>query len=179
PARDHLLRLLVEGFGGEMASPADGAEAAGRRWADRVCAAAREAEAAGAGADAAPGVPGAGASPGAGFDAGAGAAGAGRAESLSGGQPTGMPSPAQRQLAALDRQLGALGFAPKVDPGGLEVRLGRCPFPDLARQRPEVVCAVHLGLARGVLEHRDGPLVVDTLESFVEPNVCLLRLQNA
>ncbi len=89
----------------------------------------------------------------------------------------GSPADQLRELAAhLDR----LGFDPvPVDgpaPGVPVVRLWRCPFLDLARARPEVVCAVHLGLARGVLDRVGGPLRADRLVPFAGPRHCDLHL---
>lgn len=81
------------------------------------------------------------------------------------------------QLAALERHLDDLGFAPSTDAASLQVHLHRCPFDDLARRRTEVVCAVHLGLARGVLACQGGPLVAERLEPFVEPHRCVLHLR--
>lgn len=81
------------------------------------------------------------------------------------------------QLAALERHLGDLGFAPTTDVASLQVHLHRCPFDDLARRRTEVVCAVHLGLARGVLACQGGPLVAERLDPFVEPHRCVLHLE--
>jgi predicted ArsR family transcriptional regulator len=54
--------------------------------------------------------------------------------------------------------------------------LWRCPFLDLARARPEVVCAVHLGLAQGVLGRVGGPLRADRLVPFAGPRHCELHL---
>ncbi|WP_258726342.1 helix-turn-helix transcriptional regulator [Cellulomonas sp. NS3] len=82
----------------------------------------------------------------------------------------------QAQLAALEQHLEDLGFAPDACTDGLEVRLNRCPFVDLARERPEVVCSVHLGLSRGVLAQRDGLLVADRLERVPGAQRCVLHL---
>ena len=69
-----------------------------------------------------------------------------------------------------------LGFEPEGDVERLEVHLRRCPFLDLAHERPEIVCSVHLGLARGVLAKEGGPLTAEWLEPFVEPQHCVLHL---
>ena len=59
--------------------------------------------------------------------------------------------------------LADVGFAPHVeeppsattDPGaagvGDVIELHACPFYDIAREKPDVVCAVHLGLMQGAL----------------------------
>lgn len=87
------------------------------------------------------------------------------------------PDDGARQIAALGRHLVRMGFDPEPDPDAEVVRLRRCPFEQLARQRTEVVCAVHLGLASGILEQVGGPLRADRLEPFVAPSLCLLHLR--
>lgn len=82
----------------------------------------------------------------------------------------------RRTLAAhLDR----LGFDPVPDDDGTTVRLRRCPFLDLARARPEVVCGVHLGLARAVLDKVGGPVRAERLVPFAGPHHCDLHLSAA
>jgi predicted ArsR family transcriptional regulator len=51
--------------------------------------------------------------------------------------------------------LAALGFQPQVDrrPGGhLSCRLRSCPYSDSVRQNQPVVCVLHRGITRGVLD---------------------------
>lgn len=69
------------------------------------------------------------------------------------------------------------GFAPErpVVPDE-PIRLRRCPFGSLARQRGDVVCAVHLGLLRGALRELDAPFDAVGLEPFVTPDLCLAHL---
>lgn len=71
-----------------------------------------------------------------------------------------------------------LGFRPELVPDGERQRmlLRRCPFRELARSRPEVVCSVHLGLLRGALEATHAPLAAEALEPFVEPSLCVAHL---
>ena len=83
------------------------------------------------------------------------------------------------QLAALEAHFDDLGFEPEGDADRLEVHLHRCPFLDLAHERPEIVCSVHLGLARGVLAQEGGPLTAEWLEPFVEPQHCVLHLNRS
>lgn len=65
---------------------------------------------------------------------------------------------------AMERVIDLLdegGFAPERerDQDQYRISLYRCPFLELAAQSPEVVCAVHLGLVRGVLDRlRDNQL---------------------
>lgn len=51
-----------------------------------------------------------------------------------------------------------------------------CPFLELARERPEVVCEVHRGLVRGTLEVLGEPDVEVGLTPFAEPTRCTSRI---
>lgn len=69
-----------------------------------------------------------------------------------------------------------LGFAPRMvdDIQQRHMELDACPFRDLARAYPEVVCAVHLGLLRGSLSRLRVPLAEQAgLRSFVGPELCI------
>lgn len=72
--------------------------------------------------------------------------------------------------------LDDLGFDPQADSRARSVALRRCPLLDVARQYPEVVCQVHLGLVRGALQQmgREEPQV--ELLPFAEPDACRLHL---
>lgn len=87
------------------------------------------------------------------------------------------PPPQQRQLDALCAHLDRLGFDPDLEEAPLRFHLWRCPFLDLARERPDVVCSVHLGLAQGVLDAVGGPVEAAELRPFVEPHHCVLELR--
>jgi len=82
----------------------------------------------------------------------------------------------ERLVALLDE----IGFAPEAvrAPSGPEIRLHKCPFLEVAQEHREVVCAVHLGLMRGVLDELDAPLEVTQLDAFVQPDLCVTRLAN-
>lgn len=68
------------------------------------------------------------------------------------------------------------GFAPRlVDRDGV-VELHRCPFITLAVEQPEVVCAVHLGLVRGVLDEYDDPRTARLAPVLDGSGPCVLRL---
>lgn len=77
-------------------------------------------------------------------------------------------------VAGLDR----VGFASGVvdDEAGLRLEVRRCPFLEVARGHEQVVCSLHLGLMRGLLESLDAPLGVSELEPLVEPDLCLAHL---
>lgn len=57
------------------------------------------------------------------------------------------------------------GFEPTVERrrGGAEIVLHTCPFESTAVADPDTVCAIHLGLAKGVAELTDDRVVVDEL----------------
>jgi predicted ArsR family transcriptional regulator len=84
---------------------------------------------------------------------------------------------AQSGRAEVVGLLERLGFDPQVD--GDEVRLRRCPFIGVARDHPDVVCAVHLGLMRGAITALGAPLAADELIPFAEPEACIARLRVA
>lgn len=82
---------------------------------------------------------------------------------------------------ALDVLVGSLddvGFESRaVETGGsLRIEVTHCPFLEVAAEHEDVVCALHLGLMRGVLEQRQAPLRVEGLEPLVEPSLCLAHL---
>lgn len=51
--------------------------------------------------------------------------------------------------------LDAMGFEPAREEvaGGVRYRLMSCPYADVVRENPAVVCTLHKGIVRGVLEH--------------------------
>lgn len=73
-----------------------------------------------------------------------------------------------------------LGFAPRVVDveGGRQVQLNACPFRDVARAYPHVVCRVHLGLLRGELSRLGLPSGREAagLRPFVTPELCIADL---
>lgn len=79
--------------------------------------------------------------------------------------------------AAIIAQLSSLGFQPKPDPVGTQIALMRCPLLDAAKRNPEIVCNVHLGLVRGMLEVIDSDDVSADLDAFAVPGACILHVQ--
>lgn len=90
-----------------------------------------------------------------------------------GARPAPEPQEARREVVAL---LDDLGFAPETDRSAEDVRLTRCPLLEAAHRYPDVVCAVHLGLARGALEEYGADADGAELVPFAEPGACRLRL---
>lgn len=59
---------------------------------------------------------------------------------------------------SMGRALTALGFAPQRKPargGRVVFRLGNCPYRDAVRENQPVVCALHRGMTRGLLDQLD------------------------
>ncbi|MEW1976174.1 helix-turn-helix domain-containing protein [Microbacterium profundi] len=69
-----------------------------------------------------------------------------------------------------------IGFAPRVvdDTAERHLELDACPFRDLARAYPQIVCRAHLGLLRGSLDRLGVPGAEHAgLRPFVEPELCV------
>ncbi|HUE32312.1 MAG TPA: helix-turn-helix domain-containing protein [Mycobacterium sp.] len=109
-----------------------------------------------------------------------------RAKALAAGRAWGrklqsLPANATTADDAIDHlidMLDDLGFAPerrKAD-GEQQVGLRHCPFLELAENRTNVICPVHLGLMRGAMETWGAPVTVERLDAFVEPDLCLAHL---
>ncbi|MBD7981096.1 helix-turn-helix transcriptional regulator [Oerskovia merdavium] len=88
----------------------------------------------------------------------------------------GVASAARHEVVDL---LDRLGFAPRADDDAASVALTRCPLLEAAYRNPEVVCAVHLGLAQGALERLGAPREGTSLLPFAEPGACRLHLRPA
>jgi predicted ArsR family transcriptional regulator len=81
-------------------------------------------------------------------------------------------------LAALVDTLDGIGFDSHVveDADRLDLHVSHCPFLEVAEQHHDVVCSVHLGLMRGILEQRGAVLSATGLEPLVEPSLCIAHL---
>lgn len=93
------------------------------------------------------------------------------------------PEPFRRphESEALDSLVNALdrmGFDSHFvdEPGALRLEISHCPFLEVVEGNIPVVCSVHLGLIRGILEQINAPVSADTLEPLVEPSRCIARL---
>ncbi|ORW17983.1 transcriptional regulator [Mycolicibacter nonchromogenicus] len=60
--------------------------------------------------------------------------------------------------------------------GQRTILLHSCPVREMARAHPEVSCAMHRGLLRGLLNAENGPGGTAELEPFVEPEMCIARV---
>ncbi|MFF7146346.1 MULTISPECIES: helix-turn-helix transcriptional regulator [Streptomyces] len=71
---------------------------------------------------------------------------------------------------------GAGGGAEDAE-GIRRLRLHHCPFREVAQRRPDIICAVHLGLMRGTVDTLRAPLTAESLEPFVTPHLCVATLR--
>jgi predicted ArsR family transcriptional regulator len=76
------------------------------------------------------------------------------------------PDPAGPITALFER----LGFAPRDEDDHLA--LVACPYRELAREHPDVICGLHLGILRGAAEASDVPADQAWLQPFVTPTRC-------
>lgn len=74
--------------------------------------------------------------------------------------------------------LAEVGFQPELEqqPRGRRILMRPCPFLELARSHPEVICPIHLGLMRGALAELGARTRATKLEPFVQPDLCVARL---
>lgn len=117
------------------------------------------------------------------------------AEDAAGQQAPGHPDPEkalEERAAMVAKVFDRMGFGPELTPpepsttgNQRAIRLHSCPVRDLARAHPEVACAMHRGMLRGLLANagaREGdsatsnPVMQADLEPFVEPELCLVRV---
>jgi predicted ArsR family transcriptional regulator len=63
------------------------------------------------------------------------------------------------------------------DLGWVEVHLRTCPFLELVGQQPDVMCALHAGMIKGVLHGAGAPDGEAVLEPFAAPDACVTRLR--
>jgi predicted ArsR family transcriptional regulator len=74
------------------------------------------------------------------------------------------------------RLLDDVGFSPETDDRATTARLTRCPLLDTAKEFPDVVCGVHLGIVRGALDEYGADSGRTALTPFAEPGACRLDL---
>lgn len=93
------------------------------------------------------------------------------------GGPSGIEGPAE-SVKRLMHLLSDFGFAPQPVTGGVRPQIGlrNCPFLELAVQRKDVVCRIHLGLMQGAMESWNSAVTVERLEPFIEPDLCMVHL---
>ncbi len=79
----------------------------------------------------------------------------------------------ERVIELLNEQ----GFDAEAD--GTTVCMHRCPFNDLARANPELICTLHHGIIDGALEEAGSSLRVAEIHPFAEPRLCTATLEPA
>jgi predicted ArsR family transcriptional regulator len=77
--------------------------------------------------------------------------------------------------AGLAHLLDQEGFA--AEQHGDRVEMRRCPFYALAENSPQVICTLHHGIIDGVLDAAGSGQMVERLDAFVEPGLCIARLR--
>lgn len=91
--------------------------------------------------------------------------------------PTGTPAADPVEgVQSLLRGWGYRARSSSPEPDVHEIHLHDCPFAELAREHPDVVCGLHRGLLRGALDAVAVPEGAVELHPFVEPGICLARL---
>ena len=80
---------------------------------------------------------------------------------------------ARRKVVEL---LDEVGFAHETDDRATTAHLTRCPLLETAKEYPDVVCGVHLGIVRGALEEYGADGERTDLQPFAEPGACRLEL---
>jgi predicted ArsR family transcriptional regulator len=92
------------------------------------------------------------------------------------------PAAATRSARAAGRSAPDPTSSPRAtessprDTTDVEVHLRTCPFLELVGQQPDVMCALHAGVIRGVLR-TVGDAGEAVLEPFAAPNACVARLR--
>lgn len=90
-----------------------------------------------------------------------------------GATPTTAASARDRAVELLDD----LGFGPRPDASApSSFLLTRCPLLEAARRNPGIVCSVHLGMLRGVLDAYGTDATGSALEPFAVPGACRVVL---
>lgn len=86
------------------------------------------------------------------------------------------PDPARGARRQVTSVLDRMGFDPHSDDEHRTLRLTRCPLLEAAQKHPDVICAVHLGIAKGALAESGADDSDVDLLPFAEPGACLLHL---
>lgn len=88
----------------------------------------------------------------------------------------GRAQPEQQPLDRLVEAMDRLGYRPQFENcAEPTIVLRHCPFVELVGAQPDVVCELHLGLARGLLGP-DTPWQATSLEPWAGPDRCLMHL---
>lgn len=113
-------------------------------------------------------------------DPGRAALAAGRAWGLQYGKPRNAVLEAAESAAAVHRLVDALdelNFAPEHRDAVHQVGMRHCPFLELAENQTDLICQLHLGLVKGILEAGGAAITAERLDALVEPDLCVLHLK--
>lgn len=98
-----------------------------------------------------------------------------------GAGPARSPGQWLSKLGRMVDVLRAWGYTPQLttsdDGREVAVALVDCPFLDLARDNPAVVCGIHRGLIAGAMSQLGEERTEVSLEPFIEPNRCLAHIR--
>lgn len=72
--------------------------------------------------------------------------------------------------------LAELGFAPERSAADHAIGLRNCPFLELVDSHAQILCPLHLGVMQGAMTVLTTDVVVDRLEPFAEPGLCLAHI---
>lgn len=90
----------------------------------------------------------------------------------------GTPRSIEAAASIVTTLFAEMGFDPELEssPEELRIRLHACPFESVARHSPNVVCALHLGLLRGILDRLETPETDSRLVPWETPQTCVAHL---
>jgi predicted ArsR family transcriptional regulator len=87
-------------------------------------------------------------------------------------------SAASDPLAAMVEQMARLGDPSLAQAGDdAEITLHTCPFASTAVTEPDIVCALHLGIAQGFADARGGIVVDELIPTDPRRPRCQLRVR--
>lgn len=91
------------------------------------------------------------------------------------------PAPTESLPAVVTRIFADLGFAPShdVEPEYDIFELHACPFAEVAAAHPDVVCGMHRGLLRGLVDGLGGRERASGIQSFIEPGLCVAHVRSS
>lgn len=96
-------------------------------------------------------------------------------------RPATTPGEWLSKLGGLTDVLHEWGYTPAISTGAdrdnADVRLTHCPFRDLARANPAVVCGIHRGLMRGAMSKLGERTTDVELLPFLEGDTCVAHLR--
>lgn len=95
-------------------------------------------------------------------------------QNLNGSAPEHGPADLAAAAGKINALFTELGFEADhtADGNSAEITLNDCPFGAVAREKPGIVCRIHLGLLRGALDHLGVDGHTEEIEPWVTPTTC-------